>query len=91
MLLKVKKDPGSPVGVYFHARLKDAEVPVPELIAFDAAAGAAGEACAVWEWVEGVPAEWQAGDACPYDEAEFGTLLRRIHDLRYDGPFGLRN
>ena len=35
MLLKIKKRPGSPVGVYFHGRLEDASVPVPKLIAFD--------------------------------------------------------
>ena len=88
MLLKIKKQPGSPVGVYFHRRLREAGLPVPELIAFDATAGPAGEACAIWEWVEGRPAEWGPGEPCPYDEAELGQLLRRIHELRFDGPFG---
>ena len=88
MLLKIKKQPGSPIGVYFHARIKEAGVPVPELIAFDSHAGPGGEACAIWEWIEGDPAEWGSDEPCPYDEAEFGEHLRRIHDLRFDGPFG---
>jgi len=88
MLLKIKKRPGSPVGLYFHGRLKQAGLPVPELIAFGSNAGPGGEACAIWEWVEGKPAEWGPGEPCPYDEAEFGELLRRIHDMRFDGPFG---
>jgi hypothetical protein len=89
MLLKIKKQPGSPIGVYFHGRIREAGVPVPELIAFDSNAGPGGEACAIWEWIEGKPAEWEDTEPCPYDEAEFGELLRRIHDLRFDGPFGL--
>ena len=88
MLLKIKKRPGSPIGVYFHSRIKDAGVPVPELIAFDPSAGPTGEACAIWEWIDGRPADWGSDEPCPYDEAEFGEVLRRIHDLRYDGPFG---
>ncbi len=89
LLLKIMRRAGSPIGVYFHQRLKQAGVPVPELVAFDAHAGPAGEACAVWEWVEGEPAEWGPGEPCPYDEAELGVLLRRIHELGRDGPFGL--
>jgi hypothetical protein len=89
MMLKIKKRPGTPVGVYFHSRLRQAGIPVPELIAFDPQAGPNGEACAIWSWVEGKPAHWQAGQSCPYDEAEFGQWLRQIHDLRFDGPFGL--
>lgn len=88
MLLKIKKQPGSPVGVYFHSRLKETGLPVPELIAFDSAGGPRGEACAIWEWIEGEPAEWGPSEPCPYDEAELGELLRRIHDLEFDGPFG---
>lgn len=88
MLLKIKKHPGSPIGVYFHDRIKEAGLPVPELIAFDSNAGPGGEACAIWEWVEGEPAEWEPSEPCPYDEAEFGELLRRIHDLRFNGSFG---
>ena len=88
MLLNIKKQPGSPIGVYFHGRIKEAGVPVPELIAFDSHAGPVGEACAIWEWIEGEPAEWGSDEPCPYDEAEFGELLRRIHDLKFDGPFG---
>ena len=88
MLLKMKKQPGSPVGVYFHTRLKEAGLPVPELIAFSPDAGPGGEACAIWEWIQGEPAEWGPTQPCPYDEAELGALLRRIHELRFDGPFG---
>ena len=88
MLLKIKKQPGSPVGIYFHSRLKEAGLPVPELIAFDPKGGPGGEACAIWEWIEGEPAEWGPSESCPYDEAELGELLRRIHDLDFHGPFG---
>ncbi len=88
MLLKIKKHPGSPVGLYFHSRLKEAGLPVPGLIAFSPDAGPNGEACAIWEWVEGEPAEWGPGEPCPYDEAELGELLRRIHNLEFHGQFG---
>lgn len=88
MLLNMKKRPGSPVGVYFHRRIAEAGIPVPELVAHDPCGGPGGEACAIWEWVEGVPAEWGPGEPCPYDEAELGTVLRAIHELRFDGPFG---
>ncbi len=80
MLLKIKKRAGSPLGLYFHSRAR-AGIPVPDLIAFDAAAGPAGQACAIWEWVDGQPAAWAPGRPCPYDEAEFGRVLRQIHDL----------
>lgn len=88
MLLKIKRRPGSPVGVYCHSRLKEAGLPVPELVAFDPRSGPKGEACTIWEWVDGTPAEWGPDEPCPYAEAELGELLRRIHDLRFDGPFG---
>jgi len=88
MLLKIKRHPGSPVGLYFHSRLKEAGLPVPELIAFDPNSGPHGEACAIWEWIEGEPAEWGPSQPCPYDEAELGALLHRIHELQFDGPFG---
>jgi len=88
-LLKIKKRAGTPVGVYFHQRVKEAGVPVPELLAFGPDAGPNGQACAVWEWIDGAPAHWSAGEACPYDEAEFGEMLRRVHELRFDGPFGM--
>jgi hypothetical protein len=35
-----------------------------------------------------LPAEWGTGQPCPYDEAELGELLRRIHDLGFDADFG---
>ena len=88
MLLKVKKQPGSPIGIYFHSRLQAEGIPVPKLIAFQPNAGPNGEACAIWEWIEGLPAEWGPGQPCPYDEASLGTLLRRLHSLRFDGAFG---
>jgi hypothetical protein len=89
MLLQVKKRAGSPFGVYFHNRLRCRAITVPDLVAFDGAAGPEGEACAIWEWVDGQPAKWGPGQPCPYDEAEFGKLLRRIHDLPGGIPFGL--
>ena len=88
MLLKIKKRPGSPIGVYFHRRLKDAGVPVPELIAFDAGAGPNEQASAIWEWIDGKAAQWQPDGPCPYDEGEMGEILRRIHELKFDGDFG---
>jgi aminoglycoside phosphotransferase (APT) family kinase protein len=88
LLLKIKAEPGTPIGIYFYERIRAAGVPVPDLVAYAPQAGPRGEACAIWSWVEGRPAHWEAGEPCPYDEAEFGQLLRRIHDLRYDGPYG---
>lgn len=88
MLLVVKRRPGSPVGICFHALIRQAGLPVPTLIAFGPSAGPAGEACAIWEWVEGVPAEWSTGEPCPYDEADLGELLGRIHGLGFDGDYG---
>ncbi|HLZ07779.1 MAG TPA: aminoglycoside phosphotransferase family protein [Chloroflexota bacterium] len=88
MLLTVKKRPGTPVGVYFHGRLRAAGLPVPGLVAFEPGAGPNGEACAIWEWVAGTSAEWVRGEPCPYDESELGATLRRIHDLRFAGSFG---
>jgi hypothetical protein len=73
--------------VYFHERIRQAGVPVPELIAFDAHGGPEQRAAAIWQWIDGLPAEWR-GAPCPYDEAELGGLLRRIHELDFDGPFG---
>ncbi|HUT19914.1 MAG TPA: aminoglycoside phosphotransferase family protein [Anaerolineae bacterium] len=89
LLLKVKKTPATPVGLYFYQRVKAAGVPVPELVAFAPDAGPEGQACAIWSWVDGRPATWGAGHPCPYDEAAFGELLRQIHALRFDGEFGL--
>jgi hypothetical protein len=84
----VKKRPGNPVGVYFHGRLKAAGLPVPGLVAFGPQVGPNGEAGVIWEWVEGVPAAWDHNEPCPYDEAEFGKLLRGIHSLSFAGAFG---
>ena len=89
MLLKIKKEPGSPAGVYFHRRIADAGVPVPTLVAYDLSAGPDGQACALWEWIPGKPAAWGEGEPCPYDEREFGELLRRVHALGFEGPLGL--
>lgn len=89
LVLQIKLEPGRPIGAYFHARLQSDGIPVPRLVALDASGGPHGEACALWEWVDGTPAEWSAELACPYDEAELGELLRRIHDLRVAGAFGL--
>ena len=88
-LLKIKRRPGSPIGIYFYGRLKDAGLPVPELMAFSPNAGPNGEACAIWEWIDGESAEWDVGEPCPYDAAEFGGLLKCIHNLEFDGAFGL--
>lgn len=88
LLLMVKRRPPSPVGIYFHARIRDAGLPVPALVAFGGGAGPEGEACAIWEWAEGAPAEWGPGEPCPYDEAELGSLLGRIHALSFGADYG---
>ena len=88
MLLKVNKGPREPVGAYYYGRLREAGVPVPALVAFSSGAPPAGQACALFEWVEGVPAEFGCADRPPYDEAQLGEILRTIHDLRYQDGFG---
>jgi len=88
MLLQVKRRAGTPFGVHFHSQIKKAGIPAPELVAFSKDAGPNGEAAAIWEWIDGEPAEWGPNEACPYDEAELGELPRRIHDLEFEGAFG---
>ena len=88
MLLKVMKRPKTPVGVYMHRRLAEAGIPVPKLYAFSPEAGPEGRGCAIWEWIDGVAVDWPVGAPCPFDEGEVGTLLRRIHELSFDGSFG---
>ncbi len=39
------------------------------------------------DYVEGDQANWLELKTCPYDEAQCGDLLRRIHGLEFDGPF----
>jgi aminoglycoside phosphotransferase (APT) family kinase protein len=89
LLLKIMKHPGHPVGTYFHGRLREAGIPVPELVAFTPDSGPAGQACVIWEWVEGRTVNWQKREPCPFDEAEFAELLRRIHALEFDGLYGI--
>ena len=90
MLLKISQWPDVPMGLYFYQRLKEAGMPVPELIDFSRDAGPGGQASAAWEWVEGISSRnWKQGQPCPFDEAEFGELMRRIHELEFDGQFGL--
>jgi aminoglycoside phosphotransferase (APT) family kinase protein len=74
--------------VYFHARLRQASVPVPELVSFSADAGPSGAACGIFEWVEGIPAEFDSHECPPYGETEFGRVLRTIHGLRHARGFG---
>lgn len=88
LFLKVMIRAGVPVGAYFHARLQEAGVPVPGLIAFSADAGPGGAGCGIFEWIDGTPAEFSSHERPPYDEVEFGRLLRRIHALRHDRGFG---
>ncbi|UCC67214.1 MAG: aminoglycoside phosphotransferase family protein [Armatimonadota bacterium] len=88
LLLKVMARPGTPIGAYFYGRLRQARVPVPDLVAFSPDGGPGKRACGVFEWVHGTPAEFASHERPPYDEAEFGRLLRAIHDLRHDSGFG---
>ena len=88
MLLKISKWPDQPIGVYYHRRLREAGVPVPELLAFGPGAGPAGQACALFEWVEGIPAEFDCADRPPYDEAQLGEILRTVHDIPHHTGFG---
>jgi aminoglycoside phosphotransferase (APT) family kinase protein len=88
-LLKVMVRPGLPLGAYFHSRLQQAGIPVPELIAFAPDGGPGGAAaCGMFEWVEGTAADFDSHEPPPYDEAELGSILRRIHDLRHEPGFG---
>jgi hypothetical protein len=87
-LLKVSTRPGMPIGAYFHSRLRDGGIPVPDLLAFSADGGPGGTACGVFEWIEGTPAEFDSHQRPPYDEGDFGRLLRAIHDLRHTPGFG---
>lgn len=86
--LKINKAQTQPIGVYYHRRLREAGIPVPELIAFSADAGPDGQACALFEWVEGTPAEVDDSGKPPYDEAELGTVMRAIHGIAHDRGFG---
>jgi len=88
MLLKINKRPAQPIGVYYHRRLSEASVPVPELIAFSPDSGPQGQGCGLFEWVEGVPAEFDCADRPPYDEAQMGEILRTIHDIAHDDGSG---
>lgn len=88
-LLKVKREPGTPIGLVFFRLIRSAGVPVPDLIAYSPNAGPERQACAIWSWVDGRPATWGPGELCPYDEAELGRILRRIHDLEFTGEYGL--
>jgi len=88
LLLKVMVRPGIPIGAYFHGRLREAGLPVPDLVAFSPDGGPDGAACGVFEWVAGTAAEFDSHERPPYDEAEFGRLLRTIHNLRHEGGFG---
>lgn len=88
LLLKVMVRPGIPIGAYFHGRLREVGLPVPDLVAFAPDGGPDGAACGVFEWVEGTAAEFDSRERPPYDEGEFGRLLRTIHDLRHEGGFG---
>jgi aminoglycoside phosphotransferase (APT) family kinase protein len=88
LLLKVMVRPGMPIGAYFHGRLREAGLPVPELVAVSPDGVSGERACGLFEWVEGTAAEFDSHERPPYDEAEFGILLRTIHDLRHEGGFG---
>lgn len=88
LVLKVMVRPGIPIGAYFHGRLREAGLPVPDLAAFSPDGGPNGAACGVFGWVEGTAAEFDSHERPPYDEAEFGRLLRTMHDLRHEGGFG---
>jgi len=88
LLLKINRRPGEPVGAYYHRRLREAGVPVPALVAYGSGKLPAGQGYALFEWVEGVPAEFGSADKPPYDEAQLGEVLRAIHDLRHPDGFG---
>ncbi len=87
MFLKVQRNvQAEPVGVYFHQRLQEAGLPVPELIGLDRGEDRDGRGASIWEYIDGVQAHWQ-DDSFLLDEGECGEQLRRIHDLTFDGPF----
>ena len=74
--------------MYYHRRLRKAGVAVPELIAVGSDAGPQGQGCALFEWVEGMPAEFDSVDRPPYDEAQLGEIMRTIHDIAHEDGFG---
>ena len=88
LLFKVNRRPGSPIGAYYHDRLTEAGVPVPAMLAWRPDAWADEHAAAVYEWVEGTPAEFTLDQPPPYDELQMGEILRSIHDIAHDDGFG---
>jgi hypothetical protein len=88
LLLKVNRRPEQVIGIWYHGRLREAGVPVPELVAHSSTGGPEGQACAIFEWVDGEPAEFDCVEAPPYDEWELGALLRRIHSIAPKAGFG---
>lgn len=87
MFLKINKRADQPIGVYYYRRLREAGVPVPELIEFSPDAGPEGQRCALFEWVAGMPAEFDCVDTPPYDEAQLGDIMWTIHDIAHEDGF----
>ena len=88
LLLKINKQPGQPIGAWYHGRLLEAGVPVPEMPAWSPDAAPGGRACALYQWVEGTPVDFNPEDAPPYDVAQMGAIVRTIHDIRHQDGYG---
>jgi len=91
MLLKINRRSGVPVGAYYHGRLSEAGVPVPRMIDWRSDGWAEDHACALYEWVDGVPVDFALEQEPPYDEAQMGEILRAIHGITHEDGFGRLN
>ena len=87
LYMKLNHRPDTPLGIHFHTGLRQAGLPVPELVAWYRGAGPEELPCAIWEFIDGDQANWLKTRSCPYDESQCGELLRQIHDLAFDGPY----
>jgi len=88
LLLKINRQPGEPIGAYYHERLDEAGVPVPAMLAWSPNCWAHAHAGAVYQWVEGTPAEFRLDEPPPYDEVQMGEILRAIHDIGHSDGYG---
>ena len=88
LLLKINKRPGQPVGAWYHGKLVEAGIPVPGMPAWSPDAAPGGRACALYEWVEGMPVDFRPEDPPPYDVAQMGAIVRAIHDITHRDGYG---
>ena len=85
--LKINHSPDTMLGIHFNQRLREANIPTPEVVAWSANADPIGLPCVLSTHVAGDQANWLQIKMCPYDESQCGSLLRQIHSLEFDGPY----